>query len=68
MVNGELAFLSHYGSVSSCANRATSCARVIVSVSASPVTLTGRQLAVHGLSLPVLNPESVMLIHAVAVG
>lgn len=32
----------------------------------APVTLTGRQLAVHGVQLPVLSPESGVLLHLVA--
>ncbi|MDO8362887.1 MAG: alpha-galactosidase [Actinomycetota bacterium] len=30
------------------------------------ITLTGRQLAVHGLQLPAMNPESALLLHLVA--
>lgn len=34
----------------------------------TPCALTGRQLAVHGLQLPVLAPESGMLLHLTATG
>jgi hypothetical protein len=30
---------------------------------AAGIDLTGRQLAVHGLQMPVMNPESALLIH-----
>lgn len=33
---------------------------------ANGISLTGRQLAVHGLQLPVMNPESAVLVHVCA--
>jgi alpha-galactosidase len=32
------------------------------------IEMTGRQLALHGLQMPVLNPESAALVHVVALG
>ena len=34
----------------------------------TPCALTGRQLAVHGLQLPVLAPESGVLLHLTTTG